>query len=222
MDIIIRNVQTLVCKLIPINLCSDWFFILLPRRSFLTEQLSQDVAEMLLVVQKEVDDDGTWLKPDDTRKWFNGTFSLSMRCNRERETLERRKALWRERHYRKILFTDTHTQREVWENDRVFKGTCFPSYEGAVYLMSHWLCACGGDATIAVPVTLLSHSLPLSSQELPSLTLSLSMHSTAEVDQKCVCLCYNYAQKGYSSVQVCIIHGLLDISVHLTMHKQGR
>ncbi|KAK9960712.1 hypothetical protein ABG768_008552 [Culter alburnus] len=37
-------------------------------RSFLIEQLSQDVAEMLLVVQKEVDDDGTWLKPDDTKK----------------------------------------------------------------------------------------------------------------------------------------------------------
>ncbi|XP_016321881.1 josephin-2-like isoform X2 [Sinocyclocheilus anshuiensis] len=37
-------------------------------RSFLTEQLSQDIAEMLLVVQKEIDDDGTWLKPDETRK----------------------------------------------------------------------------------------------------------------------------------------------------------
>ncbi len=39
-----------------------------PPRSFLTEQVSQDVAEMLLVVQKEVDDDGTWLIADDTRK----------------------------------------------------------------------------------------------------------------------------------------------------------
>ncbi|TRY59491.1 hypothetical protein DNTS_017882 [Danionella cerebrum] len=35
-------------------------------RSFLNEQLCQDVAELLLVVQKEVDEDGTWLKPDDT------------------------------------------------------------------------------------------------------------------------------------------------------------
>lgn len=140
-----RHLYAIISKWIPINLdlCFDWFFILLPPRSFLIEQLSQDVAEMLLVVQKEVDDDGTWLKPDDTRKWFIRTFSLSMRRNRERETLERRKALWRERHYRKILFTDTHTQREVWENDLVFKGTCFPSYEGAVYLKSHWLCACG-------------------------------------------------------------------------------
>ncbi|XP_051577465.1 josephin-2-like [Myxocyprinus asiaticus] len=37
-------------------------------RSFLIEQLSQDVAEMLLVVQKEVEDDGTWLKPDNPKK----------------------------------------------------------------------------------------------------------------------------------------------------------
>lgn len=44
------------------------FFIILPSRSFLIEQLSQDVAEMLLVVQKEVEDDGTWLKPDQPRE----------------------------------------------------------------------------------------------------------------------------------------------------------
>ncbi|KAJ8289943.1 hypothetical protein GJAV_G00007010 [Gymnothorax javanicus] len=37
-------------------------------RSFLNEQLSQDVSEMLLVVLKEVEDDGTWLNSDDPRK----------------------------------------------------------------------------------------------------------------------------------------------------------
>uniref|UniRef100_A0A4W4FR50 Josephin-2 n=1 Tax=Electrophorus electricus TaxID=8005 RepID=A0A4W4FR50_ELEEL len=37
-------------------------------RSFLKEQLSQDVAEMLLVVQREVEDDGTWLIPDNPGK----------------------------------------------------------------------------------------------------------------------------------------------------------
>ncbi|XP_058245749.1 josephin-2 isoform X1 [Hemibagrus wyckioides] len=34
-------------------------------RQFLSEQLSQDVAEMLLVVQREVEEDGTWLISDD-------------------------------------------------------------------------------------------------------------------------------------------------------------
>lgn len=33
-------------------------------RPFLSEQLSQDVAEMLLVVQKEVEEDGMWLISD--------------------------------------------------------------------------------------------------------------------------------------------------------------
>ncbi|KAI4873570.1 hypothetical protein NFI96_026261 [Prochilodus magdalenae] len=37
-------------------------------RSFLCEQLSQDVAEMLLVVQRDVEDDGTWLIPEDSGK----------------------------------------------------------------------------------------------------------------------------------------------------------
>lgn len=37
-------------------------------RSFLNEQLSQDVTEMLLVVQREVEEDGTWLNADDSRK----------------------------------------------------------------------------------------------------------------------------------------------------------
>lgn len=111
---------------------------------------------MLLVVQKEVDDDGTWLKPDDTRKWFNRTFSLSMRRNRGRETLERRKALWRERHYRKMAdsFTDTHTLREVWENDLVFKGTCFLIWRSLLSEVTLAVCL-WGDATISVPVTLL-------------------------------------------------------------------
>lgn len=35
---------------------------------FLSEQLSQDVAEMLLVVQREVEEDGSWLNPDNTKK----------------------------------------------------------------------------------------------------------------------------------------------------------
>lgn len=34
-------------------------------RLFLSEQLVQDVGEMLLVVQKEVEDDGTWLITDE-------------------------------------------------------------------------------------------------------------------------------------------------------------
>uniref|UniRef100_A0A3B5AN03 ubiquitinyl hydrolase 1 n=1 Tax=Stegastes partitus TaxID=144197 RepID=A0A3B5AN03_9TELE len=34
------------------------------RRSFLSEQLSQDVAEMLLVVRREVEEDGSWLSAD--------------------------------------------------------------------------------------------------------------------------------------------------------------
>ncbi|XP_077455870.1 josephin-2 [Stigmatopora argus] len=33
-------------------------------RTFLGEQLSQDVAEMLLVVQREVEEDGSWLNPE--------------------------------------------------------------------------------------------------------------------------------------------------------------
>lgn len=39
------------------------FFVLL-RRTFLGEQLSQDVAEMLLVVRREVEEDGSWLNSD--------------------------------------------------------------------------------------------------------------------------------------------------------------
>ncbi|XP_035019465.1 josephin-2 isoform X2 [Hippoglossus stenolepis] len=37
-------------------------------RSFLSEQLSQDVAEMLLVVQRDVEEDGSWLNPDNPNK----------------------------------------------------------------------------------------------------------------------------------------------------------
>ncbi|XP_061771272.1 josephin-2 [Nerophis ophidion] len=33
-------------------------------RTFLGEQLSQDVAEMLLVVRRDVEEDGSWLNPD--------------------------------------------------------------------------------------------------------------------------------------------------------------
>ncbi|KAJ3597699.1 hypothetical protein NHX12_001216 [Muraenolepis orangiensis] len=33
-------------------------------RAFLGEQLAQDVAEMLLVVRQEVEEDGSWLNPD--------------------------------------------------------------------------------------------------------------------------------------------------------------
>ncbi|KAL4616703.1 josephin-2 [Arapaima gigas] len=37
-------------------------------RTFLSEQLSQDLSEMLLVVQREVEEDGTWLTSDDRKK----------------------------------------------------------------------------------------------------------------------------------------------------------
>ncbi|TKS82163.1 Josephin-2 [Collichthys lucidus] len=37
-------------------------------RSFLSEQLSQDVAEMLLVVQRDVEEDGSWLNSDNLKK----------------------------------------------------------------------------------------------------------------------------------------------------------
>uniref|UniRef100_A0A3B3VKS7 Josephin-2 n=1 Tax=Poecilia latipinna TaxID=48699 RepID=A0A3B3VKS7_9TELE len=33
-------------------------------RAFLSEQLSQEVAEMLLVVRRDVEEDGSWLNPD--------------------------------------------------------------------------------------------------------------------------------------------------------------
>lgn len=36
--------------------------------TFLSEQLSQDVAEMLLVVQREVEEDGSWLNSDNPKK----------------------------------------------------------------------------------------------------------------------------------------------------------
>lgn len=36
--------------------------------TFLSEQLSQDVAEMLLVVRREVEEDGSWLNSDSTKK----------------------------------------------------------------------------------------------------------------------------------------------------------
>ncbi|KAF7227148.1 josephin-2 isoform X2 [Nothobranchius furzeri] len=36
--------------------------------TFLSEQLSQDVAEMLLVVQREVEEDGSWLNSDNLEK----------------------------------------------------------------------------------------------------------------------------------------------------------
>lgn len=36
-------------------------------RAFLSEQLSQDVAEMLLVVRREVEEDGSWLNADDAK-----------------------------------------------------------------------------------------------------------------------------------------------------------
>lgn len=38
-------------------------------RPFLSEQLSQDVAEMLLVVQRDVEEDGTWLNSDGCENW---------------------------------------------------------------------------------------------------------------------------------------------------------
>uniref|UniRef100_A0A3B3SPI0 ubiquitinyl hydrolase 1 n=1 Tax=Paramormyrops kingsleyae TaxID=1676925 RepID=A0A3B3SPI0_9TELE len=37
-------------------------------RTFLSEQLSQDVSEMLLVVQREVEEDGSWLTTDERKK----------------------------------------------------------------------------------------------------------------------------------------------------------
>lgn len=40
--------------------------------TFLSEQLSQDVAEMLLVVRREVEEDGSWLNSDSTKKWSFG------------------------------------------------------------------------------------------------------------------------------------------------------
>lgn len=36
--------------------------------TFLSEQLSQDVAEMLLVVRREVEEDMSWLNSDDAKK----------------------------------------------------------------------------------------------------------------------------------------------------------
>lgn len=41
--------------------------------TFLSEQLSQDVAEMLLVVRREVEEDGSWLNSDDAKKWCHRT-----------------------------------------------------------------------------------------------------------------------------------------------------
>lgn len=46
---------------------SDLFF----PRTFLSEQLSQDVAEMLLVVPREVEEDGSWLNPDSAGEGAN-------------------------------------------------------------------------------------------------------------------------------------------------------
>ncbi|XP_061530507.1 josephin-2 isoform X2 [Phycodurus eques] len=40
---------------------------------FLSEQLSQDVAEMLLVVRREVEEDGSWLNPDPAGDGANST-----------------------------------------------------------------------------------------------------------------------------------------------------
>ncbi|CAL1610997.1 unnamed protein product [Knipowitschia caucasica] len=37
-------------------------------RTFLSEQLSQEVAEMLLVVRRDVEEDGSWLITDDLKK----------------------------------------------------------------------------------------------------------------------------------------------------------
>ncbi|XP_031155323.1 josephin-2 isoform X1 [Sander lucioperca] len=37
-------------------------------RTFLSEQLSQDVAEMLLVVRRDVEEDGSWLNADNPKK----------------------------------------------------------------------------------------------------------------------------------------------------------
>lgn len=36
--------------------------------TFLSEQLSQDVAEMLLVVRREVEEDGSWLNSENPKK----------------------------------------------------------------------------------------------------------------------------------------------------------
>lgn len=74
------------------------------------------------------------------------------------------------------------TRREVWEKDLVLPHMKEP------FIWGHTGCACGRHYySCASHVTLLL-SLFLSSQELPSLTLSLSMHSTAEVDQRFVSL----------------------------------
>lgn len=118
------------------NLCIYWFFILPPPRSFLTEQLSQDVAEMLLVVQKEVDDDGTWLKADDTRKWWNWTFSLFFSLNVSNGR-EKEKHWSAEKLYGEQRCSLSSTRREVWENDLVLPRMKEP------FIWSHTGCACG-------------------------------------------------------------------------------
>lgn len=177
------HLYTIVSKWIPIkiDLCSHWFFILLPPRSFLIEQLSQDVAEMLLVVQKEVDDDGTWLKPDDTKKWFNRTFALSLSLFQCGVIVKKKhwsdEQLYGEQHYRKMAdsLTDTHTQREVRENDLVFKATCFLIWRSRLSEVTLTVCL-WGDTTIAVQPRHYSLSLSLSFFLSPLRNYHLSLY----------------------------------------------
>lgn len=107
----------------------------------------------------------------------------------------------------------------MWENDPVL------NQRDAIPNMKELLTGCVVCGKTLLSLSQLHHSSvsqSFSSQERWSLTLSLSMHSTAEVAQRFVRLCYDYAQKWYSNVTQCIVDCLLDVSVHFTMHIRKR
>lgn len=117
-----------------------------------------------------------------------------------------------------LTFIHTDTQKEIRENDLVL------NQRDVIPDMKELSCGLWEDTTIAVltaSLFFLSIFLSFSSQEWRSLTLFVSMHSTAEVAQRFVRLFYDYAQKWYSNVTQRMVDRLLDVSVYFTMHTKA-
>lgn len=113
-----------------------------------------------------------------------------------------------------LTFIHTDTQKEIRENDLVL------NQRDVIPDMKELSCGLWEDTTIAV-LTASLFFLSFSSQERRSLTLFVSMHSTAEVAQRFVRLFYDYAQKWYSNVTQRMVDCLLDVSVYFTMHTKA-
>lgn len=149
--------------------------------------------------------------------WSHGTVNEKHWSTRELIYITSCEELYEKSVGNVLAFIRTDTQREVLENDLVLKGRD-TWYEGTVEL-AVWL---EGRHYYLCPkcITLLCFSIFLLSGTMISHFICVyALHCWSSSK---ICLCYDYAQKWYSNVTQYILHRLLDVSVHLTMHIRKR